>query len=140
MSTDVVYSAIRGYLDANWQTCPLRYENEPFVPPLNGDNVPQPWVAVEIAGNSFDQVSIGTGVPSNDRWREEGMLWMHVFVLVNTGSLLARQYASTLIDLFRGTQLDPLIEFRDMSVGLGAPGSDDGNWWCVSAAVEWIRG
>ncbi len=141
MSTDIVYDAVEAFLVANWTTTPLVFENPQNPYPQPGpDGVPIPWVKVEIAGNVYDQVSIGAGSPADDSWREEGQLWLHVFVPAGSGSRKARQIATALTWLFRGAQLDPDIEFRDMSVGLGEPGDDYGNTWRLSVSIDWFRG
>lgn len=140
MSTDIAYQAICGFLVANWTATPLEFENINFVPPVDADGVMTPWVSVEIAGNSYAQASIGAEIPSDNLWREEGQLWLHVFVPAGTGSLLARQYARQLVDLFKGLDLDPDIEFRDASVGLGEPGDENGIAWRLSTSIDWIRG
>ncbi len=140
MSTDAVYSAVQAFLTDNWTTTPLVFENASGEPPTAPDGSLIPWVEGEVAGNAYCQVSIGAGSPADDRWREEGQLWLHVFVKTGTGSLLARQLATALTLLFRGAQLDPDIEFRDMSVGLGEPGDEDGNFWRLSVSIDWFRG
>lgn len=139
MSTDVVYTAVRTFLEAQWTQTGLAWENEAFTPQTDANGNPLPYVSVEIAGNIYHQMSIGTGAPSNDLWREEGHVWLHVFVPTGSGSLTGRQLATALVDLFRGTTLDPAIEFRDISVGLGQPSSEDGAWWELSCSIEWIR-
>lgn len=137
MSTAAVYSAVRTYLEANWTTTPLRWENETFTIPVDADGVPQPWVDVEITGTEYDQASLGAGTVASNLWREDGMLWLHVMVPSGSGSGVARTHAANLAALFRGLDLDPDIVFRTMSIGLGSPGDDDGNWWRLSLSIEW---
>ncbi|MDR3474434.1 MAG: phage tail terminator-like protein [Devosia sp.] len=140
MSTDAVYSAVQAFLTDNWTATPLVFENGSGEPPIAPDGSLIPWVEVEVAGNAYSQISIGAGSPADNRWREEGQVWFHVFVKTGAGSLLARQLATALTGLFRGAQLDPDIEFGDMSVGLGEPGDDDGNYWRLSVSIDWFRG
>jgi hypothetical protein len=136
MSSDTVYSAVRDFLTDNWTATAIAWENEPFEKP----EPPAPWIMVEVSGDAYDQASIGAGSPSANRWREEGMVWCHVFAPAGSGSLTARQHAAALADLFRGLELPGDIEFRRLSIGLGEPGDEDGNWWRISLSAEWIRG
>jgi hypothetical protein len=138
MSSDVVYSAIKAYLTANWTTTEIAWENENFQSPLSSDGSPTAWVAVEITGNLYSQASIGAGTASGNLWREEGLLWLHIFVPTGSGSLVARQYAKQLADLFRGLSLSgDTLRFRDASIGRGQPGSEDGLYWGLSVSIEW---
>ena len=140
MASDVVYNAVKDYLTANWTTSPLAFENEEFVPPVDSEGRPTPFVAVEVTGNVYGQQSIGASTQATNRWDEEGQLWLHVFVRTSTGSSTARNYAKTLADLFRGTTLlSGDMEFMDASIGLGEKGDDEGNYYRISVSVDWRR-
>ena len=140
MSSDTLHAALRAYLEANWTATPLAWENEAFEAPRDALGNPLPWVMVEASGNLCAQASIGAGSAAANLWREEGLVWLHVFVPTGTGSALARQHARALVDLFRGLTLAAgTIRYRDASIGRGEPGSDDGKWWRISAGVEWQR-
>ena len=140
MSSDALHAAIRAHLEANWTSTPLAWENEAFEPPTDGLGNPTPWVMVEIGGDLYAQASIGAGSAAANLWREEGLVWFHVFVAAGTGSALARQHARALVDLFRGLTLaGGAIRFRDASIGRGEPGDEDGKFWRISASVEWQR-
>jgi hypothetical protein len=134
MSSDTVYSAIQAYLTANWAATPLVFENDLYLLP----DTPVPYVVVEISGQVYGQCSVGAESQTGNLWREDGLLWLHVFVPTGTGSLLARQYTKQLVDLFRGLDLIAgALRFRDASIGLGEAGAEDGNYWRLSASVEW---
>lgn len=135
MATATVYSAIRAQFTTYWTATAVRWENERFDLP----EPPAPWVAVEMTGTLYDQASLGAGVRADELWREEGILWMHVMVPAGSGAETARTLAGQLCDLFRGVELDPNIEFRGFSIGLGEPGDDDGNWYRISISSDWIR-
>lgn len=138
MSSDVVFSAVQTFLNANFTTAPLTYENDP---PFQMPDPPAPWVLVEIYGSTFNQISMGSGIPKLDnKWREEGAVLAHVMVPVNSGSLVARQIATTLAGLFQGLSLSPDIRFADLSIGAGMIQSEDGNWWPLSVQASWARG
>ncbi|HEV7337021.1 MAG TPA: phage tail terminator-like protein [Bosea sp. (in: a-proteobacteria)] len=134
MASDVVYEAIRTYLSAAWSETPIEWENEAFNQPSDG------WVAVEIAGTSYAQQSIGADDPAENRWDEDGILWLHVIVPTGTGSVTARRWAKQLADLFRGARLlSDDLEFLDASIGAGDRGVDEGPHWMITVSVDWRR-
>lgn len=141
MASGAVYSAIEDYLKANWTTTPIAFENKdqfedgtPIPPP--GD----PWIEVEMTGTVYGQQSIGAGVQAQNRWDEEGILFINVFVRGGTGSATARTYAKSLADLFRGTTLlSGSLEFMDAYIGKGQPGEREGNWYLVPVDIDWRR-
>lgn len=135
MASDVVYSAIKTYLTAQWTNCPIAWENESFDKP----EPPAPWVLFEITGNMYDQQSIGDSPQAANRWDEEGMMWLHVMVPKGTGSVLARHYAKGLADVFRGARLIDTMEFLSATIGEGAPGDEQGNYFRVSVSIDWRR-
>lgn len=134
MASGEVYTAINQYLTSNWTTTRIRWENEPFE--LNGSA----FVDVEMTGTSYAQQSIGASDQSGNRWDEEGVLWVHVVVPVNTGGATVRTYAKSIADLFRGLLLmNDSLEFRDAFIGRGQPGHEDGNYFRVTVYIEWRR-
>ena len=134
MASYTAYRAIRDYLAAEWTTTPLAWENESFdAAELT------PWVRAEVTSSSFQQESIGAGEITANRWVEVGSLFMMVMVPSGTGTDLARSYADTLTNLFRGLDLID-FEFTRISIGLGRVSSEDGNWWQLPTEVEWERG
>lgn len=134
MSSDTVFNAIKVYLDANWTTTALRYENSTLSLP----DTPISFVFVEISGDIYKQESIGAGTVSSNLWRETGLLWLHVMVPSGTGSATARQYLRQLSEMLRDVELlSGRLTFMDMSIGLGSPGDEDGNYWRLSMSVEW---
>jgi len=149
MASDVVYTAIRQYLDGvnatppAWSVTPIQYENEKPVRTDDGNNPPTatPWLMIEMTGTLYSQESIGANTQAQNRWDEEGQLFGHVFVPSGTGGVTARQLAKQFADLFRGTRLlpDQSLEFMDASIGIGAIGEDTGNWFRISVDIRWRR-
>lgn len=136
MASNTVYDAVRAHLEAFWSATPIAWENELFDRPEPA----APWIMVEMVGDLYAQMSIGAGVQSENRWDEEGVLLLHVFVPSGTGASTARAYAKSLADLFRGALLiGDSLEFLDASIGMGQPGDDDGLWWRISVSVDWRR-
>lgn len=136
MSSATVFSAVRSFLTAAWLTTPLAWENEEFA--LPGE--PAAWIKVEVYGDSYDQVSIGSGSPTMERWVEEGAVMLHVMVPQGTGSNAAREHAENLATLLRGLELPSNIRFTSMSIGLGDMGTEDGTYWRLSLRANWTRG
>jgi hypothetical protein len=133
MSTVDVYSAIKTFLDANFTTVPCVYENTDT--PLS--DTPSAFVYAEISGTAYFQASTGGGLGDN-LFRENGLLWLHVMVTSGSGSITARTYAKTLVELFREAELlGGSLVFNQASVGLGEPGTEDGNYWRLSISIEW---
>jgi hypothetical protein len=138
MASGAVFSAIRTFLDGTggngaWQTTPVRWENEALYP------LPTNFVDVEMTGTSYGQQSIGASRQHDNRWDEEGVLWIHVLVPINTGGFVARTYAKSLADLFRGLTLatNGSLEFKDAFIGRGQPGFEDGGYYRVSVYINW---
>lgn len=142
MASGAVYDAIRSYLDGTggngaWTVTPIRWENEPL------DPLPESFVDVEMTGTMYDRQSIGAFTVAHgdqNRWDEEGTLWLHVLVKINTGGSTVRTYAKSLADLFRGKLLlNDSLEFREAFIGRGQPGFEDGNFYRLTVYVNWRR-
>ena len=133
MASGAVFDAIKTYLTANWVTTPIRFENEPFE--LDG-----PFVDVEMTGTFYGQMSIGASRQQDNRWDEEGVLWLHALVPINTGGSVVRTHAKQLADLFKGTKLlNESLEFRDAFIGRGQAGFEDGMYFRISTYINWRR-
>ncbi len=128
MATGPVFDAVKAFLTSNWTTTYIRFENEPYDP----DGV-TPFVDVEMTGTAYGQQSIGAGRQQDNRWDEEGQLWLHVLVPSNTGGSTVRTYAKQIADLFKGlTLINGNLEFRDAFIGRGQPGFENGTYYRVS--------
>lgn len=133
MSSPAAFNAIHDYLVAQWgATTPLVFENEPY--PLAGTATP--WVMVEIFGDAFVQASIGADPVITNRWCELGQVLMHVMTPNGTGTAAVRTFAKQLVDLFRGQEISG-IRFRDASIGASQPGARDGNYFRMTATINW---
>jgi hypothetical protein len=138
MATDTVYDAIRAYFEATWTATGLDrlfWENE-IQPP--GDD---PIIAIEMRGTYYGQESIGEDVQANNRWDEEGVLWVHCLVTKGTGARYSRELARRVAEMFRGSRLlSDSLEFLDASIGAGdSLDNVEGNWWCVTVTIDWRR-
>lgn len=137
--------AIKDYAAANWPTTPIALPNERFDAPLDGDGNPLPWIALEI--QSFGNQVWGQGSPGNLTWHKEGAILGHVFVPINTGDALAKQYADAFGEIFRAKQLysgvSPGCYVRTWAPDVDGGGKADGNYYRVSVAIDfeyWHRG
>ncbi len=143
MASDIVYDATKAHLAAQWgTTTPIEWENggEPDDLPFVRPEPPAPYVMMEMTGTLYGQQSIGAGDQADNRWDEEGILWLHVMVPTGSGSSTARRYGKRLADIFRGTHLlDDSLSFGDARIGVGEAGDDDGNWYRISVDIEWRR-
>jgi hypothetical protein len=142
MASQVVYDAIRTFLDPAqggcWQSTPIKWENEAAVSTADEGGNPVIWSSIDFVGNVYSQMSIGADPQSDNRWDEDGTLWFHFYVPVNTGSSSARGLAKSFADVFRGlTLLNGNLVFLDASIGAGAVSDDDGNWWVLSVSIGW---
>lgn len=139
MSSPTVYDAVRAHLVANWTTTPFVFDNE-NTDTNNEDPTSRtgPWVMVEMTSDFDSQASIGSGSQSTDLYREEGIIFLTVLVPAGSGSRIARTYAKTLIDLFKGVELAAgTIRFQDRSIGVGQKAQRDGNWFELPATVAY---
>jgi hypothetical protein len=130
--SDPVWDAIKTYLTANWTATPLAYPNE-WYDPAEGTS----WVYVELTRAVYGQESIGETRQSDNRWDEEGVLWLHLNVGKSVDVSKIGGAARALADLFRGTTLlSGSLEFLDANIDAGGQ-SEDGNWFRQSCAIDW---
>jgi len=139
MSRSAVRGAVTDHLAANWTISELVYQNTITEPPVASDGVVRPYVYIEVSYNSTDQWSIGETDRTDNRWREDGLVFFHVYTPAGAGMAVADQHADAMIELFKGIQLSPDIEFRDITSDIGGPGDDNGNYYRISISVEWVR-
>jgi hypothetical protein len=139
MPIDQVQTAVQTYLTANWHSTDVAFENDSFEPRSDTNGTILPWMLVEIYGGLYEQRSMGAGSAAADFWSDSGTVWFHIIVGTGTGSLVAKQYAAALAELFRGLQVAPNIAFGDIAIGASG-GTSDGNDWSLSVSVDWIQG
>lgn len=137
MASLVVYDAIRDHLTSQWQLTPIRWPNEGSADPPDPSEYPI-WVSVIMTGTLYGQETIGAEIQADNRWDEEGILWLHVYAAAGSGEREQRQYCKQLADIFRGlTLLDGNLEFGDASIASGELGDENHAWWRISVDVQW---
>lgn len=135
MSSLTAYGALRTWLEANWFTTALRFENEDSYPPADGSA----FVFFETIGGVFDQISIGAGSPDANLWREQGLAIFTCCVPNGVGVELARSYAQTLAHALKGLQLAPGLTCQQMEIRPGEPFGDGGNYYGIPLITSWYR-
>lgn len=135
MASGVVYDAVRAFLVAHWTGTRIEFENEIFE-----QTAQETWIAVEMSSSTYAQQSIGADDQADNRWDEDGILWIHIMVPAGTGSSEARRLAKAAADLFRGARLmNDDLEFMDAAIGLGGRDEATGSLWTLSVTVDWRR-
>lgn len=134
MSSPEAFDAIETLAKAVWTATPIVFENDDW--PLPG--TPAAFLFVEVFGDFFGQESIGAENQRANLWREAGQVHAHVLVPRGRGSRNARLLARQFIDLFRGETISGVV-FRDASIGAGEPGAKDGNYFRMTATIDWER-
>jgi hypothetical protein len=131
-------AAIEARLRAQWTTTPIAVENGKEVKKVDQNKDPSAWVYLEIADAGSTQV--GIGAPGNQLWVYDGLIHVHVFVPVGSGTSLPRRYADQIGDIYRAARF--YAEAPGFEVRCGAPrtgdagsGSDDGLWYRVTASI-----
>lgn len=138
MASAAAFDVIEQRLKAEWTATALAFENEAW-PDVQAAETPPPFVFVEIFGDYFDQQEIGGGdAPAANTWRESGQVLMHVMTPEGTGSRQARVYAKQLVDIFRGHDIGGVV-FRDASIGATERGDKDGQYFRLTASLNWHR-
>jgi len=140
MASDTAYSSVRTFLEENWTTIKLLFDNENVASDgeTRVEQGTDPWIMVEMTGDFRDQASIGAGDPADDLWREGGQILFTVMVKSGTGSRLARQYARQLSDLFRGLELsNGTLRFLGGSIGLGEISTRNGKWYGLPLNIDY---
>ena len=134
MASVIAFDTIEQLLRAQWTATPIFFENESW----QVASTPAHFVYVEIFGDIFDQASLGADPRTGNLWRERGQLYLHVMTVRDSGSRQARLLAGQLVDLFRGQDIGTLT-FLDASIGAGDPGKADGNYYAMTATIDWER-
>lgn len=109
---------------------------EPF-PPRDGNNALQPWVLLSIEGAGAGQIAFGT--TSSHGYLYVGTIYAHVYVPVGGGTADAFELAVAAGEIFRAKQFYDtppcFVRTHAPRVDGGAPGSDDGIWFRVTASI-----
>jgi len=127
MSSDVVFTAVREILADEWEGAPVIFPNEGASPA----DPSMPWVYCEVAGGLTQSIELGGGA-----WLETGVVHLHIFTPVGTGSLEVRAIAKQLSNLFRAARDSPVV-FTDQNLGLGQAGDDDGMYWRQTLTIDY---
>jgi len=127
MSSPDPYLDLRSKLEAANLGVPISWPNEKFLQP----NPPSPFLVVGITSTVTQPHELGGA-----GWTEEGTATIDVFVPARTGSLLARQIAKAVSNVFRGIPPQPVV-YLSGSIGNGVIAEPDGLWWVLTVSVDW---
>lgn len=129
MSSDAAFTAVRDFLAAEWSGAPIVWPNEG----LEIADSSAPWIYAEMSGSDMAAMEMGG---ASAAWREAGVIWLHIYAPVGTGTLELRAIAKQLSNLFRSASL-PGMTLGRQSLGAGEPGDDDGLYWRQSMTVSY---
>lgn len=95
----------------------------------------RPWLRLVVITGDSDLAGLGGG--TQRMWRTVGAVVVQIFVAVNFGEKIARQYADKVAAIFRGTRIGDL-HFRAPSlIVIGAqPG---GAWYQLNVNIPYYR-
>jgi len=88
---------IESYVQDNFSSAPVKYDNVPFDEPSNS-----PFVALSILSEAGEDISVG----ESPIQKYNGMIQFDVYVPQNTGTAKARDVASSLRTLFNNKILE----------------------------------
>ena len=104
MSSKYVRDTVWQYLTANWTDTRLVDVDNLFnTLEVSGDPLNE-WATMAIGNSVESQVSVGS--PGDQRWREEGVIGLVVFVPSGSGTDRALTLAEAMRDLFRAKQIN----------------------------------
>jgi hypothetical protein len=90
-------SALENRLKIAWTATPIRWQNIPFDPPINGSNRPLPYIAFNLRNGVSEDIALGSANP----WqRYSGVVVVQIFTPENTGMGLATQYGELIKDIY----------------------------------------
>lgn len=107
----------------------VSWPNEGFVVPAPQDVTA--WIAVEMTSTVLEPIELGGAV-----WEEAGILWVHIFVPWGSGSDVARLLAKNVVNAYRSLPVGD-ITYTRASFGDGGRDEVNGNWWRMTASIEW---
>lgn len=128
---DPVYDAIKTFLTSNWTQTTLQWPDQDTSE--GGDDV---TIKVDLFANVYGQQSIGEALQQNNRWDEDGTLWLFFVAPRETPFTNVRGAGKAIANLFRGlTLIGGNLEFGDAAVG---PAPDqEGTAYLLSVSIEW---
>lgn len=134
MSFDTARRDIEKRLDANWATTRVAYENIRFDTPRTDE----PWVQCRIFEDTSNRINVG----QPGCHRTSGLIVLSVYVPKNTGTNLARDYASQLAEIFRGRQFNGITcwEATPTNHGIARPplAQEGTSWYQFDVAIRFF--
>jgi hypothetical protein len=100
-------------LDAGESRPPIAWDNIEFQPPTNST-----WARCSVQQNIGDQIGLG-GVGER-YFRRQGLVFVQVFVPIETGTKLLNKWVTTALSAFEGVEFQD-VRFRQSRVQDGTP-------------------
>jgi hypothetical protein len=126
MSSPEAFQAVKDLIEAEFLDYPVVWPNE-----HSPTDSSLPWVYIDVTGVATRRIELGIGA-----YEETGLIWLHIYVPVGTGTLEARTIARTLSRIFLLARDSP-VRFGHQSAAQGSPGDDDGVLWRQTMTVEY---
>lgn len=125
MNIENLRSEVISYIDTNFSTCPIKYENLKFSVPNNSA-----WVATYLKRGGLNQSEF-----ANSDYEVFGVLIFQVFTPANSGSVASNNILDELSSLFA----DKIVG----NVWFGMPSISDvggtGSWYQVNLSIPFSR-
>lgn len=129
-------AAIKAYLAAGFSSCPVRWQNEDFKPPVDNGR-PAIYLEAEIIGGRNALEAFGK--PGSRLFIHPGLIRFYVLARKGSGIEAALTIADELSLLFQraefGRSGDQLVRTQDFSVYDGVASVEDGNYFVLMTSV-----
>ena len=106
---------------------PVQWPNIDFRPP----SPPSLWLTIDLAAEASETIELG-----NKHWEEQGAIWLHVMISLNSGIELALAYRKSLANAFRAA-VPTTIGLYYGSHAYDPLSPDDGVWRRLSVAISY---
>ncbi len=134
-------AAIEQRLTDNWTTTAIRFSNDGnFGGAFDGSGNAIAWVHCEIENE--DGGIVGAGKPGDQVNLDRGIIGIMVFVPTGTARATAREYASTIGEIFRVKEFyraaGYCVRTWKPHVGRASEATSEnpsGNWYCVPVTI-----
>lgn len=106
---------------------PVQWPNIDFTPPAP----PSLWLTIDLAAEASETIELG-----NKQWEEQGAIWLHVMIGLNSGIELALSYRKALANAFRSA-IPTTVGLYYGSHAYDPLSPDDGVWRRLSVAISY---
>lgn len=134
-ATDVVREAFRAELTTVLTAASITWPVKEVENEYAAAGATTKFIAIEFAGGSEQQLS--TGDSGNNLWREDGTVFVRLYVPINSGKSPVEGYASSIRTAFRDRRFNR-TDGRQIAAKSGPPDTyTDGVRWISSVAIAY---